>query len=142
MTQFADLVTKAWAHAKCAEAPLYLAGHDCEGYALLSDEPKAYTEAFIARCEEATGCTFKRVPVDAFEALMLEYDYYLAAYARVENKNYWSDNDRRWWSELGMKIADLRRAIQSARPSEPHQIVEDEFVPDAVQANGQFGVGA
>lgn len=113
MTQFADLVTKAWAHAKCHDGPLYLAGHDDDGYAILSDEPKAYSEQFIARCEKLTGCTFDRVPVDEFEALRLEYDHWLAAYARVENKNYWSDSDRRWWSTLGMRVADLRKAIQA-----------------------------
>lgn len=136
MTQFADLVTKAWAYAKCPQAPLYLAGHDCEGYALLSDEATAYTESFILRCEEATGCTFERVPVDQFAALQLEYDYYLSAYQRVESKNYWSDSDRRWWSELGMKVADLRKAIQAI------ERIEDEEELAHAHNESQFGVGA
>ncbi len=125
MTQFSDLVTKAWAHAKCPQAPLYLAGHDCDGYALLSDEPKAYSETFIARCEELTGCTFERVPVDFFEALFLEYDWALAAYAAVESKNYWSDSDRRWHRELATKVAKLRAAIHG----------------EAGEAGGHLGVG-
>lgn len=140
MTDFRDLVTKAWAHAKCPQGPLYLAGHDCEGYALLSDEPTAYTETFIARCEEATGCTFERIPVDDLMALRLEYDYYLSAYRRVESKNYWSDGDRRWWSELGMKVADLRKAIQEIERLD--QAIEDEDAREEALANGQFGVGA
>jgi hypothetical protein len=126
MTQFADLVTKAWAHAKCPQAPLYLAGYEGEPgerSALLSDEPKAYSESFILRAEELTGCTFERVPVDAFQALWLEYDYYLAAYARVENKNHWTDNDRRWHRELATKVSELRSALREHCPSEPHEVV-------------------
>jgi len=135
MTDFRDLVTRAWAHAKCPQAPLYLAGYD-EDSALLSDEPTAYSESFIARAEELTGCTFERVPVDQFAALQLEYDYWLNAYARIENKNYWSDADRAWWSQLGMRVADLRKAIQAI------ERIEDEDEREAVLANGQFGVGA
>lgn len=136
MTDFRDLVNRAWAHAKCPQAPLYLAGHDCEGYALLSDEPKAYTEQFIALAEQLTGCTFERIPVDDAMALRLEYDHTLACYARVESKNYWSDGDRRWWSELGMKVADLRKAIQAL------DRIEDEDEREEALNNGQFGVGA
>lgn len=112
MTQFADLVTRAWAHAKCPQADLYLAGHDCEGYALLSDEPTAYSESFIARCEELTGCTFARVPVDAYEALRLEYHHWLAAYASIEAKDLWSDTDREWWRTLSNRVAELKTALK------------------------------
>jgi hypothetical protein len=141
MTQFADLVTRAWAHAKCPDGPLYLAGRD-EDHALLSEEPTAYSESFIARCEEITGCTFDRVPVTEFEGLWLEYDYWLAAYARVENKNYWSDGDRQWWNQLGERVALLRKAIRAYCPSEPHTIIEDEEAREAAHADSQFGVGA
>ncbi len=139
MTDFRDLVTRAWARAKCPHGPLYLAGYEGEPgerSALLSDEPKPYPESFIAMCEELTGCTFERVPVDAFEALHLEYNDYLNAYARVEAKGYWSDGDRRWWSELGMKIADLRKAIQAI------ERIEDEDEREEALAAGQFGMGA
>ena len=138
MTDFRDLVTKAWAHAKCPDAPLYLAGYDpyADGRpsAVLSHEPTPYTEEFIARAEELTGCTFERIPVDDAMALRLEYAHWLAAYARVESKNYWSDADRRWWATLGMRVADLRKAIQQ------QQRIEDER--EEALAAGQFGVGA
>ncbi len=139
MTQFQDLVTRAWAHAKCPNGPLYLAGYEGEPgdrSALLSDEPTPYTEDFIARCEELTGCTFERVPVDDFMALTLEYDYCRAAYARIENKNFWSDQDRRWWGQIGMKVADLRKAIQTI------ERIEDEDEREEALAGGQFGMGA
>jgi hypothetical protein len=116
MTQFADIVTKAWAHAKCPQADLYLAGYEGgpgERSALLSDEPTAYSEQFIARCEELTGCTFERMPVNDIMGLHLEYDYWTAQFANVEAKNYWTDADRQWWSTLSTRVAALRRAIRS-----------------------------
>ncbi len=110
-----DLVTQGWAAAKCPMGDLFLAGYEGnpgERSALLSSEPKVYTEGFIATVEEYTGCTFERVPVDDIMALHMEYDHWMAAYARVENKNYWSDTDRQWWSTLATRTSDLRRAIK------------------------------
>lgn len=115
MTQFADLVTKAWAHAKCPLADLYLAGYEGdykERSALLSDEPKAFSEDFIARAEELTGCTFNRLPVDVRMGLNLEYDYWMVQFQNVDSKSMWADGDKDWHHTLSNRVSNLRKAIK------------------------------
>lgn len=125
MTQFNDLVNRAWMHARIG--PSYLAGYSPYGdkTAILADEPTAFNEAFIERAEAVTGLVFERILLSEREQLEHEFAAVASAYRRVENKNYWTDDDRRLWRDLGMRYTDLRKAIA--------QMDEDD---------GQFGVGA
>lgn len=138
MTDFRDLVNRAWMHAKNGD--LYLAGWDSylAGGAgpVFSPEPTAYTEGFIAGIERTSGMVFERVLLGEREQLEHEFNAVKNAYAFIEAKNYWSDDDRRRWRDLGMRHADLRRAIQA------YDAIEDEDEREAALADSQFGVGA
>ena len=136
MTDFRDLVNRAWMHAKIG--PLYLAGYDPYGdkRAILADEPTAYTAAFVDQAEAVTGCVFERILLNERDQLEHEFNAVKNAYRNMEARNYWSDGDRRRWRDLGMRYADLRKAIQAYDRIEAEEAREEEL------ANGQFGVGA
>lgn len=135
MTDFRDLVNRAWMHAKIG--PLYLAGYDPYGEGpLLSDEPTAYTASFVDRAEAVHGCVFERILLSERDQLEHEFSAVKAAYQRVEAKNYWTDDDRRHWSALGLRHADLRKAIQAYDAIEAEEAQEAEFMA------GQLGAGA
>lgn len=122
MTRFSDLVTRAWMHAK--SGPLYLAGYDPYGdrRAILSEEPTAYTEEFIDRAERLSGIVFERVLLSEREQIAHTLHAVQSAYRAIEAKNFWTDDDRRHWRDLGMRYTDLRKALA---------ILDEEAAQDA-----------
>lgn len=135
MTQFSDLVTRAWMHAKNSDG-LYLAGWDqyaVEGGApIFSCEPTAYNDAFIMGIEKTTGLRFERVLLSERQQLEIEYDSLAAAIQRTESINYLTDEARRMLSRTIDQYHMVRRALDML----------DDQEAETARDNGQFGVGA
>jgi hypothetical protein len=110
------LIPSEWVHAKTPCANLWLRGYELsvsgEHSALLDDKPRAFTRDFVETVESLTGCKFNCFPLDQETQLRLEYEHVCRVYARLEAKNYWTPEERRFYLDLSKRHSALWKAVK------------------------------